>query len=330
MKTTTPDVSIIIVSFNTRDLLRECLQTLIKEAGTLCYEVLVIDNASADGSADMVAVEFPTVHLIRSTINLGFAAANNLGFAQAQGRYVVLLNSDAFLTAQALTKAVTFMEVHPNVGMSGARLMGRDGAWQPSARMFPSLLNHLLTLSGLSTKYAQSKFFGRVDRTWADPVEPASVDWVPGAFAIIPRSVLETVGYFDEQFFLYYEEVDLCKRIKMAGYEIWYLPEVIVIHLGGESSKTLENVVLSKSGTQVALWQLRSTFLFYRKHYGALRTWLWMQLENVWHLLRVWKNTLSTQPEQKLKVVHSQGIRQLLKQAWRDTNGGRISPPRPW
>lgn len=330
MKTTPITASIIIVSFNTRDLLRECLQTLAKEAVNLNYEVIVIDNASADGSADMVATEFPTAPLIRSSTNLGFAAANNLGFAQAQGRYVVLLNSDAFLTKQALTKAITFMETHPNVGMGGARLIGKDGSWQPSARMFPSLLNHFLTISGLSSKYAQSRFFGRVDRTWANPAESASVDWVPGAFAIIRRSVLETVGYFDEQFFLYYEEVDLCKRIKTLGYEIWYLPEVVVIHLGGESSKTLEKMTISKSGTQVALWQLRSALLFYRKHHGAGWAWLWMQLENVWHLLRIWKNTFHTHPEQQLKIAYSQNIRQLLQQAWHDTQGGRISPPRPW
>ncbi|OQW94400.1 MAG: glycosyl transferase [Beggiatoa sp. IS2] len=324
------DISIVIVSFNTRDILRECLQTLIKEANTLNHEVIVIDNASIDKSAEMVATEFPTVQLIRSPINLGFAAANNLGFAQAKGRYIILLNSDAFLTAQALTKALTFMETHPNVGMGGARLIGKDGAWQPSARIFPSLLNHLLTISGLSTKYAKSRFFGRVDRTWANPAQAAAVDWVPGAFAIIRRSVLETVGYFDEQFFLYYEEVDLCKRIKTAGHEIWYLPEVVVVHLGGESSKTLEDMTISKSGTQIALWQLRSNLLFYRKHYGLLWTWLWMQLENVWHLLRIWKNTFQAHPEQELKIAYSKKIRQLLQQAWQDTRGGRVSPPRPW
>lgn len=329
-KTTELDVSIIIVSFNTREILRTCLQTLAKEACTLIYEVIVIDNASIDNSADMVAESFPTVHLIRSSVNLGFAAANNLGFAQAQGRYVVLLNSDAFLTTQTLIKAVAFMDVHPEVGMSGAQLIGQEGDWQPSARMFPSLLNHFLTLSGLATKYATSKFFGRVDRTWADPQQPAHVDWVPGAFAIIPRSVLETVGYFDENFFLYYEEVDLCKRIKMQGYEIWYRPEIVVIHLGGESSKTLENVVISKSGTQVMLWQLRSALLFYRKHHGIMWAWLWMQLENSWHRLRIWKNAIHPHSEQNPKVVYSKLVRQLLHQAWHETQGGRISPPRPW
>lgn len=324
------DVSIIIVSFNTCHVLKECLQTLMKETHSIRHEVIVIDNASKDGSAEMVTQEFPHVQLICSPTNLGFAAANNVGFAQAHGKYVVLLNSDAFLTDHALTKAVAFMETHPNVGMTGARLISRDGSWQPSARMFPGLLNHFLTLSGLAARYPKSKFLGRVDRTWADPLQPASVDWIPGAFAIIRRTVLETVGYFDEDFFLYYEEVDLCKRIKAAGYEVWYLPEIVVIHLGGESSKTLKDMMISTKGNQVSLWQLRSALLFYRKHHGALWTWLWMQLENTWHLLRMWKNRWSSYPNRGYKVTFSQTARQLLRQAWQDTQGGRISPPRPW
>jgi GT2 family glycosyltransferase len=329
MTTKILDVSIVIVSFNTRDLLRECLQILAKYVDNVHYETLVIDNASCDGSAAMVAQTFPDVKLIRSEVNLGFAAANNLGFKQAAGRYVVLLNSDAFITPQALTYAVTYMQQCPEVGLAGARLTGKRGEWQPSARMFPSLLRHFLTLSGLATKYPNSRFFGQFDRTWADPDEIAEVDWVPGAFSIIRRDVLQQVGYFDENFFLYYEEVDLCRRIQLAGYHIIYLPQVMVIHLGGESSKTL-NLEISSKGAQVALWQLRSALLFFRKHYGGLSTWLWWQLENNWHLLREWKNARSTAPECQSKANYSKNWRNLLKQAWQDTKGGKISPPRPW
>lgn len=321
----TPDISIIIVSFNTRELLRECLQTVINLAAPVRYEILVIDNASQDGSADMVAQAFPDVHLIRSDVNLGFGIANNRGFAQAHGRYVVLLNSDAFLTEGALARAVSFMDAHPRAAAAGARLVGRDGSWQPSARLFPSLLNHFLTLSGLSSRYPQSRFFGRVDRTWADPNHVQAVDWVPGAFTIIRRDILERVGYFDERFFLYYEEVDLCRRFKAAGYEVYYCPEIVVIHLGGESSKTLTEHTLSKSGTQINLWQIRSTLLFYRKHHGLLTMWAWFQLEFMWHTLRVWKNW-----RYPVKASYSQLMRQLLKQAWFETAGGQVSPPHPW
>lgn len=186
-------------------------------------------------------------HLQRTT-NLGFAAANNRAFAVAQGRYVVLLNSDAFMQAGALGQAIALMEAHPHVALGGARLVGRDGAEQPSARMFPSLLNDLLTLSGLAARFPRSPFFGRVDRTWADPREACAVDWVPGAFAIIRRAALDAVGAFDEDFFLYYEEVDLCRRLKRAGHAIWYWPQIEVIHFGGESSKTLVNLPRHSSG----------------------------------------------------------------------------------
>ncbi|MBL8149219.1 MAG: glycosyltransferase family 2 protein, partial [Blastocatellia bacterium] len=179
------DLSVVIVSFNTRDLLRECLNSFFQEVGSISHEVIVVDNASKDGSADMVESEFPSVKLVRSSVNLGFAAANNRAFPLASGKYILLLNSDAFLRPGALQKALQYMEQEPNIGLGGARLVGSDDSWQPSARMFPSLLNELLMLTGLAAKYSKSKFFGRADRTWADQNQRAEVDWVPGAFAII-------------------------------------------------------------------------------------------------------------------------------------------------
>lgn len=324
------DVSVIVVSFNTRDVLRECLQTLAKEAGGVRYETIVVDNASRDGSAEMVAQEFPEAKLIRSAVNLGFAAANNLGFPLAQGRHVVLLNSDAFLRPNALPLAVERMDADPRIGLGGARLIGRDDSWQPSARMFPSFINDLLTISGLSSKYPQSRFFGRFDRTWADQNQAAEVDWVPGAFSIIPRRVLESVGYFDENFFLYYEEVDLCRRIKAAGYSIWYWPDVAVVHLGGESSKTVKHLTMSSAGSQLTLWRMRSALLYYRKHHGRSGAWLARELEMCWHALRARRNARRSAADSKLKAENSMAIVALMKQAWRETQGGLISPPRPW
>lgn len=321
-----PDVSVVVVSFNTHDVLRECLQTLAKEAGGVRYETIVVDNASRDASAEMVEREFPAAKLIRSGVNLGFAAANNRGFAIAQGRHVVLLNSDAFLRPGALPLAVERMDADPHIGLAGGRLVGRDDSWQPSARMFPSLINDLLSLSGLSAKYRHSRFFGRFDRTWADQNEAAEVDWVPGAFSIIPRRVLEEVGYFDENFFLYYEEVDLCRRIKAAGYSIWYWPDVVVVHLGGESSKTVKHLTMSSAGSQLTLWRMRSALLYYRKHHGRSGAWLAKQLEAGWHSLRARRND----QRDTFKAESSAAIVALMKQAWRETQGGLISPPRPW
>lgn len=323
-----PVASVVIVSFNTRDLLRDCLNSLVEESNGLQTEVLVVDNVSQDGSAEMVAREFPAVKLIRSDINLGFAAANNRAFAQAIGRYVVLLNSDAFPRPGALWRAIRHMEHEPEVGIGGARLAGRDGSWQPSARLFPSLLNDFLSLSGLAARYPKSRFFGRFDRTWADPSEACDVDWVPGAFSIIRRDALEKVGYFDESFFLYYEEVDLCRRFKSRGYRVRYWPDVTVVHFGGESSKTVTRMKLSQSGSQLALWRMQSAFLYYRKHHG-LKAWLAKEMERVWHRMRAWKNKPG-QSASEMKRDDSRAIQGLLERAWKDTSGGRVSPARPW
>ncbi|MEK7990207.1 MAG: glycosyltransferase family 2 protein [Thiotrichaceae bacterium] len=324
-----PDISVIIVSFNTCNLLRRCLQTLLKKAGAVQFETIVVDNASKDDSADMVEREFPRVILVRSQTNLGFAAANNLAFQQATGEFIVLLNSDAFLTEEALSQSLQFMQENPNVGVGGARLIGRDNSWQPSARMLPSLLNHFLTLSGLAYKYPKSRFFGRFDRTWANPNVAAEVDWVPGAYSIIRHKVLKQINYFDEKFFLYYEEVDLCRRIQQANYSIWYLSDVVVVHIGGESSKTL-SLGMSDSGSQISLWQMRSALIFYYKHYGMLYAWLWLQLEKQWHRIRYWKNIWSRDPDRQEKAHYSGEWIKSLNQAWKDTQGGKISPSRPW
>jgi GT2 family glycosyltransferase len=324
------DLSVVVVSYNTRDVLRHCLHTLRREAGEISYETLVVDNASCDGSADMVQTEFPDVRLIRSPINLGFAAGNNRAFPLARGRYVVLLNSDAFLCPGSLPRALEHMEKNPDVGLGGGRLIGRDGAWQPSARMFPSPLNDFLCMSGLAARYTHSRFFGRFDRTWADPLQASEVDWVPGAFAIIRRHVLAEVGYFDEAFFLYYEEVDLCRRMKSAGYRIWYWPDILVVHLGGESSKTVRHLSLSEAGSQLTLWRMRSALLYYRKHHGPLGAWLGRAMETLGQALRAWKNSGGGDPGRRAKAKEAVALIRLLRQAWQDTRGGLLSPTRPW
>jgi GT2 family glycosyltransferase len=190
---------------------------------------------------------------------LGFGGANNLGFKSALGRYVVLLNSDAFLTEGSLERSVAHMDARPRAGLGGGRLIGRDGSWQPSARMFPSVFSDLIVLSGLAARFPRSRFFGRTDRTWANEMEAASVDWVPGAYSIIRAEALAAAGPFDPRFFLYSEEVDLCKRIKQKGYEVWYWPDIAVVHVGGESSRQIRSLELSRSGSQLTLWRMRST-----------------------------------------------------------------------
>jgi GT2 family glycosyltransferase len=324
----TPDISTIIVSFNTCDLLRECLTALDREIIGITHETIVIDNASRDGSAEMVAREFPQVLLLRSEINLGFGPANNRGLKAARGRYVVLLNSDAFPQSGAIRRSLDHMEAHPEVGLGGGRLVGRDGSWQPSARMFPSILNEFLTMSGMAARYPKSRLMGRADRTWADPLEPAPADWLPGAYVIIRHEALQRVGHFDERFFLYYEEVDLCRRIKAAGYSIWYWPDIVVVHLGGESSKTVGGVEMSSAGRQLILWRMRGQLLYYRKHHGAPGAWGSAALESWWNRLRAIRNAIANGHPNKARAARE--IVSLMKQAWRETSGGAISPPQPW
>ena len=322
-----PDLSVIIVSYNTREILRACLDSLFMAGKDLAMEVIVVDNASRDQTVSMLLQDFPAVKVIASDVNLGFAAGNNVGFKTAQGRYLLLLNPDALLDKESLQRAIRHMEADPKAGMGGGRLLGRDGSLQPSARLFPSLLNELLAITGLAARFPKSRFFGRFDRTWDTSERHAMVDWVPGAFTIIRKSALDQVGAFDERFFLYYEEVDLCRRFKAAGWNIWYWPDVVVRHWGGESSKTVEHVEFSSSGSQLTLWRMRSGLLYYRKHHGVFATWLMTRIETCWHMLRWFKARIDSNVA---KCQESQRVAELMQRAWRETMGGQISPPRPW
>ncbi len=327
------DVSVVVVSFNTREVLRECLDALQKEAASfsnqISTQIIVVDNGSKDGSIEMLRSSYPNVLLLLSPQNLGFAGANNLAFEHAEGRYIVLLNSDAFLTPGALAKSIAYMDGDPRIGLGGARLVGRDGSSQPSARMFPSLQSDLFVHTGLASRYPDSPLFGGFDRTWADPTEAAAVDWVPGAYSILRREALSAAGSFDPRFFLYYEEVDLCRRIREAGYSIWYWPDVTVIHIGGESSRQLRTLEMSKTGAQLTLWRMRSTLLYYRKHHGW-GAWGAKWLEVVWYRVRAFRRSSSRSQQRQAEAAYYRTQAALMQQAWMETRGGRLSPSQPW
>lgn len=330
-------VSVIVISFNTRDLLRGCIESILSEAARLpagmTAEALVVDNASSDGSPEMVEREFADalspVRLIHSDVNLGFAAANNLAIEVARGRYLVLLNSDAFFHPGALRRAIEHMDANTTVGVGGARLVGSKGEWQPSARAFPTIWHVFVGLSGLATRYPKSRIFGAFDRTWASPNMQTDVDWVPGAFSIMRREALAKAGLFDPQFFLYCEEVDLCRRIKSTGLRVLYLPDVVVTHIGGESSRQLTTLKFSDTESQVVLWRMRATLLYFRKHHG-MSAWGIRRLEDVLQLARWVRNRKSKNPARRLRAEEARLFLSLMRQAWADTKGGRVSPPRPW
>jgi hypothetical protein len=195
--------------------------------------------------------------------------------------------------------------------------------------MFPGPLQEFFVLSGLAARFPRSRWLGGLDRTWADPHQPAAVDWVPGAFALVRADLFRRLGGFDERYFLYYEEVDLCRRIARAGYTVMYWPWLRVQHIGGESARSVEGAAISRSGSQLTLWRARSALLYYRKNHGWLAAWLVNRVERSWHALRAWRAARGGGPH-SAKVEESTRQRALLLRAWRDTLGGRVAPPRPW
>ena len=321
------DLSILIVTYNSARLIGRLLDHLAREIKDLSAEVIVLDNASRDGTAELVRSEHPWVKLIASPDNLGFAAGNNLAARHASGRYLLLLNPDALPDADSLRQGLLMLDHHSDVGLAGGELIGPDGSRQPSARMFPTLRDEFFTLSGLAARFSNNAYLARLDRRWADPDQDAVVDWIPGAFVFIPAEVFARLGGFDERFFMYYEEVDLCRRMQQAGLKIYYWPRLKAMHIGGESAKTVQSARVSKAGSQLESWRMRSGLLYYRKHHGAWGSMGLHWLEWSWHKLRQLKATLGGRRD---KVEDFSIHCQQLKQAWRDTQAGKLSPARPW
>ncbi len=251
--------SVIILSWNVRDLLRKCLASLPQHTPEM--EVIVVDAGSADGSADLVREEFPGVRLLAQAENLGYSRGNNLGLKAASGRYLLVLNPDTEVMGDALAQMTAYMEAHPRVGLLGPQLVSADGAIQSTRRRFPAL----------ATAFFES--------TWLQPLAPRSllkhyyaqdlpddaiseVDWVMGAALMVRREAYEQVGGFDEGYFMYSEEVDWCRRLKAAGWQVVYFPAARIIHHAGRSS-----------GQVPAATHIRfnaSKVRYFRKYHGAL------------------------------------------------------------
>lgn len=249
-----PDVSIIIVNWNTRDLLLACLASLSEAIGSLRADVWVVDNNSTDGSTAAVREQFPQVRLIVNAANVGFAVANNQAIRTSQGRYILLLNSDTVALPGSIAALVRFLDQHPRVGIVGAQLVNGDGTLQPSWASFPTVWSELI---GKNI---------RVRRPYPtrDGMPAYAVDWVGGACLLIRRAAVERVGLLDEDFYMYSEEADWCFRVKQHGWDICYFPEARVIHYGGQSSK--------KASTRMKCQLYRSKVRFFQKHYGPRRT----------------------------------------------------------
>ena len=268
------DLSVVIVSWNVRDLLRRCIQSMVTEAelssdgsayriGGWTVEILVVDNASVDGSSEMVRDEFPPVHLVVNDENRGFTAANNQGLARSRGRYLLLLNPDTEIVGDALTTMLRYAEANSEVGALGARLLNPDGSIQSSRRRFPTFATALVESTVVQEWWQDNRILRRY--YMADTPDDAiqRVDWVVGACLLVRRQAFEQVGGLDEGFFMYSEELDWCWRIKAAGWEIVYLPTASIIHHEGKSS---EQVVAARH-----VYFQSSKVRYFRKHHGAFQ-----------------------------------------------------------
>jgi len=255
------DLYIVIVNYNTRDLLRQCLASVYDSRGEFSYHVCVVDNCSSDHSGEMVKAEFPQATLIASDVNGGYAYANNLGLRDAEARYSLLLNPDTILPPRALTDMIAFMDEHPDAGVAGPRLVLQDGSLDKACRRsFPSPEVSLYRLTGLSSLFPKSPRFGRYNMTYLDPAITAEVDSVVGAFMMVRAEALKGVGLLDETFFMYGEDLDWAYRIKAAGWKVYYNANVTVLHYKRASSK-------HSLKAQVEFY--RAMILFFRKHYAA-------------------------------------------------------------
>lgn len=253
----------LIVNYNTAHLLRQMFDACAAASDGLDVRYSVVDNASTDDSVAVLQRDFPFAHLVVNSRNVGFGRANNQLVPHVQGDFALLLNTDAFVAPDTLHKTLAYMQAHPDVGVLGVRLIGRDGVLQPSCRYFPTPLNGFLARTGLARLMPWVRLVD--DMAWPhDAVREC--DWVPGCYYLMRKSVLDQVGLFDPRYFLYCEEVDHCKRVKAAGWKVVYYPDTTVVHIGGESAKSAGT--LSDSGRQLSALQVESELLYFRKHHG--------------------------------------------------------------
>jgi N-acetylglucosaminyl-diphospho-decaprenol L-rhamnosyltransferase len=265
------DLSVVVVSWNVRDLLRRCLRSILgtnqevspvpTPMSNIQVEVIVVDNGSTDGSPEMVRAEFPEVRLVANEDNRGFTAANNQGLALSQGRYLLLLNPDTEVVGDALTIMVDYMDAHPGVGALGPQLRYPDGSLQSSRRRFPTFMTALVESTVVQEWWRDKRVLHHyyLADTPDDAVQ--AVDWVVGACLLVRRQAYEQVGGLDEGYFMYSEELDWCRRIKDADWQIVYLPTATVLHHEGKSS---EQVVPARH-----IYFQSSKVRYFRKHHGA-------------------------------------------------------------
>jgi GT2 family glycosyltransferase len=254
-----PEVSVCIVTYKAKDVLRDCLRSLCENTA-LPYEIIVVDNGSGDDLAGMLQSKFPTARLIENTTNMGYTAPMNQALHCARGRYLMQLNPDTYMLPGALDQLVTFMETHPKVGICGPKVLNRDHTLQRSCRRGePTPVAVFSYFLGLPRLFPKSRLLGQYQLNYLDENETALVAGVSGSCMLIRRSLIDQIGYLDERFFAYQEDADYCRRAREAGWQVCYLPEAQIVHFGGLGGSQVEPY------RSILAWH-KSYFLYYEKY----------------------------------------------------------------
>jgi GT2 family glycosyltransferase len=311
------DLSVAIVSFNTKRILLNCIQSVYTTTKSLCVEIIVVDNASQDGSAEAAREACPDAVVITNPDNRGFAKAVNQALAVSAGRYFLLLNSDTLMEDGALAKMVEYLDAHPEVGALGCRQRTAEGRILRSAFAFPGLREHVLNF-GLFKALAPGSS-GKYAHPWEDSRTPQDVDWINGACMVVRSEVLRGLGGLDERYFMYFEDVDLCLRIRRLGHRIIYLPEAQIVHFVGSSSE-------GKAHALNLEWEF-SRIIFVETHFSLWRRLFmkgWILTGALVRILRLSVPAM-TSPDRAARFRNSLRIlRRVL--AGPD---GRLAQPRP-
>jgi GT2 family glycosyltransferase len=254
------DISVVIVGWNAKHYLELCLESLAAAPPHRSMEIIVVDNASADGTAEMIEARFPYVKLIKSSENLGFAKGNNVGIRQCQGRYIALVNPDVIVFSGCLDALADFLDQNPKVGNVGPRVLNPDMTMQSTCRRFPTLWNNFCSATGLATKFKNSKFFAGEHMFYFPHDRTLPVDVLVGCFSMIRRETFNEVGLLDEDLFMYGDDVDWCRRARNAGWQVVFFPGGEAIHDRGK--------ITAPYPVRFAVAQQKSVLHYWRKHHG--------------------------------------------------------------
>lgn len=321
-----PKVSIIIVSYNTKNILRDCLNSILNTVSIGKVEVFVVDNASSDGSADMVEKEFKSIQLIRSAANLGFAGGNNLAIRKCTGEFVLLLNPDSVLSSGVIEKTIDYMESDSECGVLGIKLLNSDGKLQPCARKIPNPFFKFLVITGIANKFKNNSILGGPDYSWWDHSSTKEVGWVVGAYFLIRKKLIDQIGMLDDRYFLYFEEIDFCLNAKRKGWKVIFYPFAEILHIGGQSSIASKGKV-SSAGKQLINYRIKSEFRFYRKNFNILYVFLSAFVEILWHSIIILKNFLFPKDNSIEKRNNSSEIIKIILKLLKEDKFGNESKP---